>query len=159
MIIEPRRKKEERRFRFRLPHIRHELFCCFHSNPPIWRKALVSRCPKDWWWYKNNSSKICSFKTDITSRNISLNQVTSGENHLISNDYHKFTVYIPIPCYVLVVHVQLSFITLFIHSKKMYRVSSIPASSVVTFRIGLLLLLPILFLANTLILYVVRGKK
>ena len=62
-------------------------------------------------------------------------------------------------CHVPVVHLWLFFITLFIHCKKLHRVSSIPSSSVVTFRIGLLLLLPILFLANTLILYVVQGRR
>ena len=144
--FEPRYKKEVRRLGLRFSHICHELF-------------LLSFESTDWWWFKTTAARFFSFKTDITLCNVSLNQVTSGENQLTSNDYQKFTEYLPILCHVQVVHVWLLFITLFIHSKKLHRVSSIPASSVVTFRIGLLLLLPILFLANTLILYVVQGKR
>lgn len=49
MIIEPRRKKEEGRFRLRLSHIRHEpflvVFIQIHqSGGRRWLKCL-----KDWW--------------------------------------------------------------------------------------------------------------
>lgn len=45
--------------------------------------------------------------------------------------------------------------------EEMQRVSSthVPSSSVITVRIWLLLLLPIAFVANTLMLYVVQGRR